>query len=308
MAEFFGMLQMQFMLFLLMGVGFLTAKLNMVDAHIRGALTNLVINIILPCNIVYSFMVGFDKDLLRALALMVAVGVGIQVMCVVLNKFIYNWVPQQQRVVMQYATVCSNSSFMGNPVVEGLFGSGALVYASAFLITLRVTMWTAGLSYFTTTTRKETAKKLATHPCIIATVVGFVLFFTSFQPPVFITKAIYSVGSCTTALSMIIVGNILAQINPRTIFSKLSFVYSAIRLVVLPGIVLGVLYFLQPPWPVADVSVVLAAMPAGTTTAILAERYGADAEFGAKIIFVSTILSMLTIPLWAMVVQAVLPG
>ena len=82
-------------------------------------------------------------------------------------------------MVLQYATVCSNAGFLGNPVAEGLYGSIGLLYASVYLIPQRIVMWSAGISYFTESpSRKEVVKKVLTHPCIVAVEIGIVLMVT----------------------------------------------------------------------------------------------------------------------------------
>ena len=105
---------------------------------------------------------------LRTTLLALLIALGIQLACWGLGKLLYRFAPEPRRKVLQYATLCSNAGFMGNPIVEGIYGAQGLLYASVYLIPLRFFMWSAGLSCFTHTTARETLKKLALHPCIIA--------------------------------------------------------------------------------------------------------------------------------------------
>jgi len=114
------------------------------------------------------------------------------------------------------------------------------------------------------------------------------------------------VSSSTVSLSMIVVGGILAEIDIRTVVSRRTLYFSLIRLIILPGVVLVACKLLGLSPLVASVSVILTAMPAGTTTAILAEKYSCDSGFAVKCVFLSTLLSLLSIPLWCILADLVL--
>ena len=79
---------------------------------------------------------------------------------------------------MQYGTVSSNSGILGTPVAEGLFGAEGTLLAAVFLIPLRVVMWTLGLFFFTWESGKVSWKKVLTHPCVAAVLIGLVLMLT----------------------------------------------------------------------------------------------------------------------------------
>ena len=145
-------------------------------------------------------------------------------------------------------------------------------------------MWSAGLACFTKSTPGETVKKLATHPCILAVLLGFALLLTQWQMPAFLDRTLSYFSACTLPVSILIVGSILAGVRVRSIFTGMMAYYCAVRLLGLDALVTGV-------------CVVLSGMPAGSTTAILAEKYGGDAEYASKCIFLSTLLSLATIPL-----------
>lgn len=115
--------------------------------------------------------------------------------------------------------------------------------------------------------------------------------------PKFIDDTIDAIGDCNTALSMIVIGGILSDVPKEKIFDHISILYSALRLLVLPLLIFAILLVLPVESMVRNVCVLLSAMPAASTTAMLAQRYEKDPEFASRIIFVSTLLSMLTLPL-----------
>ena len=107
-------------------------------------------------------------------------------------------------------------------------------------------------------------------------------------------------------MSMILIGSILAEVHIKELLDKTALFYSAVRLAVIPGLALLGCRLFGIGGLVAGVSVLLAAMPAGSTTAILAARYDGDAVFASKCVTLSTVLSLITIPVWCLVLDAVL--
>lgn len=313
MDEMISLLTLQAQLALLLGIGMLLRKIGMVDGNGRKLLTDLVINLVLPCNIVQSFRMAFSWEILLGTLSTLVVSMLLQLGCVTLAAVGFNRMPFRKKAVMQYGVVCSNAGFLGNPLAEGIFGSQGLLMASIYLIPQRIVMWSVGLGYFTGDSgaaspeekrrrRREVLRKTLTHPCIIAADIGMVLLITQWQLPTFLGNTLKSISSCNTALSMILIGVIMWEGGFHDMLNREVAIYCLIRLVLIPGAVLlgcrlgGVDAF------VTGVSVVLAAMPMGGTTAILAAKYGCDAGFAAKCVAVSTFLSLVSTPLWCLVI------
>ena len=113
-------------------------------------------------------------------------------------------------------------------------------------------------------------------------------------------KAVRSAGGCTTALTMILIGMMLAEVKAKDIVNRDALGISAVRLGILPFLVLiGCRILCVDPF-LARICVLITGMPAGSTSAILAAKYGCDYVFATKCVVVSTLLSMVTIPLWCM--------
>jgi hypothetical protein len=121
---------------------------------------------------------------------------------------------------------------------------------------------------------------------------------TQWTPPLVMTKTITTIGNCNTALSMMVIGMILADADWKALFDKEVLCYSLLRLVLMPLALYVVCLALGLPALVTGVCVILTAMPAGATTSILASKYGCDEIFATKLVVASTILSMISIPVW----------
>ena len=293
---------LQGQLFLLLMMGLVLQKYKILGADAKTTLTNLVIDLILPCNIINSFRMEFSMEILKAFLIILLVAVGIQIFCLFLSRILYNNKPEGRKKVLQYATVVSNAGFMGNPIAESVFGAQGLLYASVYLLPQRIVMWSAGLACFTESPdRKTLVKKIATHPCIVSVGIGLVLMLTQLQLPNFLGSTIKMVGSCTTPISMILIGTILADVKPREMVNVEVLWFSFIRLALIPGAAYIVCRLLQIDPLITGVSVLLAAMPGGSTTAILASKYQGDYVFATKIVVCSTLLTLVSIPVWCMI-------
>jgi len=302
-VEIGTILTVQGMLFLLVAAGVILARIKILPQEGTKILTDLVIYLFLPCNIIHSFQMKLSLNIVRGFLIIFTISMLIQGGCLLLSKVLYQNQPLDRRKVLQYATVCSNAGFMGNPIAEGVFGAQGLMYASIFLIPQRIVMWSAGVSYFTgEQDRKKTMIKVLTHPCIIAVYIGVLLMILPITLPAFIHNTIASIGGCTTAMSMILIGTILEKVNIKQMVSKTILYYSVIRLVLIPLLVyIGCMFFHVEPL-IRGVAVLLAGMPAGSTTAILSTKYNGDYIFATKCVVFTTLMSMITIPIWCMVI------
>lgn len=296
------LINLQLTMFSMMFLGVLFRRLGIIKEEGKKNITDLVIYLVLPCNIFKSFMVEFSKETLLSFGTILIISIVIQAGCVILGKILYDKKELRKRQCLQYGIICSNAGFLGNPVAEGVFGSMGLTLASVYLIPQRIMMWSSGLAVFSgSTDKKAVARKVVTHPCIIACLLGLLWMLTQFPLPAFLVSTIQYVGNCNTALSMMVIGMILAQIDTSNLFDKDVIIYTAIRLILIPVLVYIPLKILHTDHLVMGVSVLLAAMPAGATTSILASKYEADADFATKMVVFSTLISLFTSAIWSFV-------
>ncbi|MDD6569669.1 AEC family transporter [Acidaminococcus timonensis] len=296
---------LQLSLFLMILIGLVLRKKNIIDEPGKRCLTDVVVNIIIPCNIIKSCLMPFEGNIFVTCSRILAAGAILQLIFMGLNHFLFNRYPDTRKKVLQYGTLVSNSGFLGYPVAEGVYGSLGLFYASVFLIPLRMVMWSVGTSYFMAShmSRRQVLQKVLTHPCLIGVYIGILIMVTQVHLPGFLTMTIKYIGSCNAAITMFIIGTILADVPFLTIFNRDSFLYSVLRLLLLPALAWGVSAALHLDAVATGIAVLMTGMPAGATTAIFAARYGSDAPFATKLTVLSTVLSMFTILFWC----AVLP-
>ena len=299
--DFTGLFEMQGMLFTIMILGYIFRKAGMISDEGKSLLTDLVLYVTLPASIIKSFQIEFNHQILVSCIVVIVVAAGIQVGAWLLGMILYPGFPDERKKVLQYATICSNAGILGNPLAEGIFGSMGLLYASIYTIPQRTFMWSIGLTYFTQAPDMKTLiKKVSTHPCIVSVVIGMLIMV--FQIPVqgFLSLTIKNIAGGNTFLAMSLVGTILAEVPFRSLPEKDTVYYSFIRLFFIPFLVYLACHFAQVDSLVTGVSVVLSGMPSASVTAVLAAKYGKDEVFATKCVVLSTLLSMVTVPLWCL--------
>lgn len=289
-------------LFAMMLIGAWLKKRGMIDDNGKRCLSDLCINVVIPCNIFKSCLIEFSSDIFKTCGLLLLSAVILQMLCLALNRFVYNRYPAQQKKVLQYCTIVPMSGFLGNPIAEGLYNSLGVLYTSIFLIPMRLVMWSVGTTYFVADAavdKKKVLKNVATHPCLVAIYLGLFFMVAQIPLPSVITETVRYVGNCNSALTMFIVGTILADVSLPTVPNRDTILFSVLRLLLLPAVAfaLGRALGLDPVS--LGVSVLMTGMPAGATAAIFAARYDSDAPFATKCVVMSTLLSMLTLPMWS---------
>lgn len=297
MEQFYTMAGVQASMFIYMAVGYISNKKGLLTKDFRASLTTLLINILLPCMVFDSFNNDIGKDQLLIGIVILLIAFSLSFMAWVLGFVLWRKYPERKASILRYGTLVANSGFTGLPVISGAYGTEGLFLASIFIIPNRILIWTAGISLFQKGKSVDWVKKVLLNPGIIAVFLGVFRMLLGIHLPSFVDTAIDSIGGCTTSISIMVVGAILADVDWKTIFEKDVFLASAVRLIALPIMALIILQFLPISTLELSVSVILTGMPIGSTTAILAEQYGADSKFASKCVFASTLLSLITIPM-----------
>lgn len=291
-----------FVIFILLLTGFIVRKLKIVDGTFIKNLSQLLFNIVLPAMIISAFNKQFSLEITRDAVFLIAISIAIILLSYVISvvSLVFFSIEQSSRNVFQYSIMFSNFAFMGYPVIEALFGEVGILYAAFFTFPIYIFFSTFGLNIFM---RKEKNKisdiclyDIITPP-LIGLIVGMCLFFFSIQLPKPIAQSVSLIGSTITPLAMILVGIILANASLTKLFSGVKvYLISFIRLVVIPFTVLIVLRLLDFDLLMVGIPVIITAMPIAANTAILAEQFDGDAFLGAQVVFISTVLSLFTIP------------
>lgn len=122
--------------------------------------------------------------------------------------------------------------------------------------------------------------------------------------PVFLENTVSAISSCNTPLSMMLIGMMLAEMEPKGMLDGTMAFYTAARLLLIPAVIFGITRFLPVSPLLRGITVIIAGMPAPVTTALLSAKYDGDEKYATAMIFVTTVLSLVTLPAWCYLLGA----
>lgn len=295
------MINTQTLMFIYMICGVVLRRIGIINAQSRGSFVNLLTNLLLPCMILDSFNKPLDMDELKGAALVMCVSGAMCFLGYVVGKLIWRGKAADRQGTLLFGTMFSNAGNAGTPIVSMVFGESGVVYASFFMIPVRILLWTMGVSLYVRGSRREKFTKVLLNPCVVVVFLGVALMLMPFTLDGVAATAIRSIGDMTGPLAMMIIGASLAEQNARELLDLDVLLVSLMRLVVMPLIALAALRLAGVDETLVQVTVILLAMPVAYTTAILAERYNANYHFASKCVCLSTLLSLVTVPLMCLV-------
>ncbi|NLY88675.1 MAG: AEC family transporter [Firmicutes bacterium] len=295
-------------LFLLMMIGFYTTKRGILTAAIIEGFSSFLLNVSLPFMVITAFHMEFSRDMLRDAGLVFLISTALHLSTLLGSRFLFRRYPPDRQKILRLVMIFSNCGFMGFPILDSIYGKAGVFFGSIYVVVFNIFFWTAGVALFTGVKDIRAIKTALKNPGILAVGVGLPIFIFSLPIPSPVYTTLDMVGSMTTPLAMIIVGSLLANLKLKEVFAEPSVYYATLlRLIILPILTMGIMRLLGFGGLVLQVMVTTMAMPAATTTVILAEMYGDDGgnpEYASRIVFISTILSMITIPAMILLVQA----
>ncbi|WP_066022418.1 MULTISPECIES: AEC family transporter [Clostridium] len=285
------------MLTLMMIVGIILRKAKIITDEVNKALSTILINVTMPCMILYSFNFKFSMSMLKNAIMILFYSIAIHVFLIVLSKLLYFKSEDSKKKVFEFATIFSNCGFVGYPVVQGIFGNVGVFYTSIFTIPFNVFMWSYGIMIFTGEKDLKKVWKNVVNIPLISIFLGVLMFIFSVPLPKVLTQTLSSIGNMTTPISMFIIGAMLADVELKEVFKGLDVYYmNFIKLIGAPLLVYLILKLLGTNNIVLCICVILVAMPTGSLVGVFAERYNGNKAVASKCVFLTTVLSMITIP------------
>lgn len=287
-------------------VGYFTVKKGMFTKESLGSITSFLLYIVTPCLIVSSFLSAESGKLDGWTLLLAAVLPALSiVISIALSYLFFRKEPSGRRRVLRFSMIFCNVGFMGIPLVEGIVGSEGVLYGSFFIAVFNIFCWTYG--YVMMGGGKVRLKALLLNPGVIGLVIGLPLYLLDVPVPALFVEPVELISALNTPLAMIVVGGYIAQVKLRAFVSDLAvYKMAVLRLVVAPLLYLALVWLLRPDETLLMSTVIQAATPVAANCVLFAVQYDSDAELASKSVAVSTALSVVTIPLLTVLVQALL--
>ena len=284
-------------MFLLMMVGYISYRTKLIDTQGNKALSNLLLIIINPCVIISSFQIEYTDALLHGLLFSFLLALLTHIVGIVVSHFLFPSKNNPDYNVEQFSCIYSNCGFMGIPLINGILGSEGVLYVTAYVVTFNILCWTQGLVLMTGNTSWKQIKKGLTSPVMFGILLGLVLFLTRIRIPSVLLDTIDYVAAMNTPVGMMVAGIALAETNLwEAVKNKRIYLITAVKLLVIPAIMTAILAFLPVNSTVLCTMLVAADCPTATTCTIFALRYDANYKYASEIFAISTLISLITIP------------
>ena len=287
-----------FILFVLILVGFICGKTKILGEGTVKQLSTFCLYFATPAVIVKSFIREFDTDTALSLVYATIAAVICHLVGILLGTLFFKNGTPQQVAVRRNSVVLSNAGFMGLPLQFALLGTTGVFYGTAYTTVLTVVLWTYCFATMSCGKAKMDIKKIILNPGIIAVVIGLPLFIFSYTPPEIITIPLTHLGNLNTPLPMVIVGYYLAKTDIKKVFARpINYFVIVTRLISVPLVCLGILYILGYRDTMLISMIIAASAPIAVAVTMFAARFEGDAENSANVVSVSTLLSIITMPL-----------
>ncbi len=288
---------------LLVAVGTLLTKRGYLSEQGSKDLGAILLRVAIPCVIVKSYITEYSTQRLMGLAL----SAGLALLALVLAMAVSYLIFGQRKRIENFAAAFSNAGFIGIPLVQAVIGDEGVFYLAAFIALLNLFQWTYGVYVMTGKKEAVAPKVVLKNPVVFAIVVGVLLFVTQLPVPSILYKTLDYIAITNTPIAMILLGSYMAKLSLREMLDRRAYSCVLVRLMVIPGVLLLVLWLL----PITQTNVVLTAYlaaitPVGANICVFAQQYDCDHGFSVVTVCLSTVLSVLTIPLWATAAQLLL--
>lgn len=288
-------------LFLLLILGFVLFKCHIFDEYTNKKISAIIVNVASPMLIISS-IAGVEGSNKSIVFLMIGAGILMYIGFIILGKIINRIFPFPKKdwPVYECMVVFANTGFMGYPVLLDVFGQEAVFYASLIHMAFNFFVYTYAIMCLTKGDDSEfklNFKQLLT-PGIILIFVGIFIYLFDIQLPSVLMDTINSVGSLTAPLSMMMIGSSLAVYPIKDSFTDWrSYVFAFVRLMIVPFVTMIMCRLLHIDAYYANITIITNAMPVGSMVLMLATQYNANVKIVTRNIVVSTLLSVITIPI-----------
>ena len=278
----------------MMSIGIALVKTKMLNSSGVGQLSNIAMYVATPAVIIQAFAIDYSKEQLVN-GLWVAAFFSLALL---ISAIVAYFVCGSADKVGQYAVIFSNTGFVGIPIIQSLLGPEYVFYVTMTMAVGTFVLWTYGIYLMSGDLSQISFKKILTNPAVIALAIGLALFFAPVHLPDMVNQVLTGMANLNTGLAMLVLGANLGMSNIGLMITDVRlYKASLLRLVVVPLLVLVTLFVMPCSFEVKMVMLIAEATPCGAATSMLAQMFGADYQYGTGLVIMTTIFSMITMPL-----------
>lgn len=304
-------------LFLIIIIGYITCKCGIFGKEARLHVTKLVLNVAIP-GITLSSVLNQDSlpgtaEILRLFAVAFSSYFVLLVAAYIVPKLLR--VRKSEEGIYRFMVAFANVGFIGYPVTQAIFGSRALFYTCVFNLPFNFLVYSVGTIFIqksaaaaggqeSAAVKSTVSYKTFLTPCLISSVIAIILAFTGWKGPAVIGEVSEMLGNITTPAALMIIGSSLAEMPVKEMFSNGKvYILALFRLLLLPVFIYFIYRGFVTDTLLLGECVIISAMPVATNGTMLCLQYKADEKLMAQGTFITTLASMITIPVLAMLFQ-----
>lgn len=292
-------------LFGLIFLGYIGNKMKVLNEAANTNFSSFLLKIALPATILNSAFGQTDLDkaeIIPTTIMATAVFIVIPIFSRVLAS-IFKW-DATYKLMLNY----SNLGFMGFPLVESLYGKESVFYAAIFLMVFNIHIFTVGTMTLqgVGSNWKQTLRNLLS-PGILSAIIAFVFVLNPISLPDTVTNIVSSVGNCTTPLAMIVIGSQLAQVSILESLKQYKlYIMAAFKLIVYPAFIYILFILFWGKGEQTEIAAILVGLPVAGNVTMLCSEYDGDTVVAAQGTCITTIISLLTLPIVLLLITKVL--
>lgn len=297
------------MLFMIIIPGFVFSRKNLINEIQSNGISTVIINLTWPCLIIDAMQVGFSKEVLINCGYISVIIIAASVIAFILAKILCKAIKLEtyKTYLFTFMLLFANTGFMGIPIINALYSKEAVFYAALLDMVFDIFIYTVGIMLIqksTSASAKASFKEFLS-PGVFAIVLGFTMFLFDFRLPETIGGSVRLIGAATTPLAMFLIGYQLGKINMKELLGDINiYVLAAAKLLVIPAILFAIMHFtIGNDSLLAKVIVLEMSMPVAACTVLFTQQYRGDVAFATKGVLLTSVLSILTIPIFAIILQ-----
>ena len=284
-------------------VGYIATRIGVWKVEMNRNMSVFVLNVTCPMLIIGSVMgEGLQFSYQEIWQLIVVSLINYAVLIIGAFVIAKTWRVRPDRQGLQkFMVTFGNVTFIGFPACAAIFGDRAVFYASVLDIPFNLLIFTVGLSFVTEQPIRAIFRpRVLFSPCVVASIIAVVLALLKADTPPIIGKFFHLVGDMTIPCALLLIGATLATIPVRDMVgNKFVYAIATLKLLIMPVAVWGVFQLFNFDPFVTNVAVVLTGMPVAANGIMFCLKYGKDEHLMTQAIFLTTLLSLFTLPLLA---------
>ncbi len=303
-----------FILFCLMIPGFIMKKLKLADDKTPLGFTNTILYITQPALLFVGFFRPYDKNIMGGAVAVFVFTFLVHALFLLTVRLFFKNAPKETAKVYRFGSVFANAGYMGIPLITMIFGAEAAIYASVYTIGFNFFAWSFGYLIYSEDKSYISFKKMFINAATVPTFLGVIIFVTnlySYIPEAasgIVTDVLTMLKDTVAPMSMMVIGMRLADLNLKGAFRDVYlYIGLSLRLVLFPAMVFCVLLLCKLLGFYNEiafsVTLICAATPAASATCMFAEKFSSDSVTASKFVSISTILSLVTMPLMVMLLK-----